>query len=112
MNIYVANLNYRVSSEDLEGVFAEYGAVSSAKVITDKISGRSRGFGFVEMPNEAEANKAIEELNGAEYDGKEIAVSIAKPKTEFSNQRRDNGNGGGYRGNSGNSGYRGNSKRY
>ncbi len=111
MNIYVANLNYRVSSEDLEGIFAEYGAVSSAKVITDKLSGRSRGFGFVEMPDEAEANKAIEELNGAEYDGKEIAVSVAKPKTEFSNQRRDNGNGG-YRGNSGNGGYRGNSRRY
>ncbi|MDR1120433.1 MAG: RNA-binding protein [Dysgonamonadaceae bacterium] len=109
MNIYVANLNYRVSSEDLEGIFAEYGTVTSAQVITDNLSGRSRGFGFVEMPDEAAAKKAIEELNGSEYDGKEIVVSVARPKTERPNQRRENDNKG-YRGNSGNSGYRSNSR--
>ena len=102
MNIYVANLSFRVSSEDLEGIFAEYGEVSSAKVITDKFSGRSKGFGFVEMPDEAAANKAIEELNGAEYDSKVIAVSVARPKPEYSNQRKEYGNND----------YRGNSRRY
>jgi RNA recognition motif-containing protein len=90
MNIFVSNLSFRVNSEDLKQLFNEYGEVSSAKVITDKFSGRSRGFGFVEMKNEDEAKKAIEELNQAEYDGKVISVSVARPRPE----RRPEGQAG------------------
>jgi len=94
MNIFVSNLSFRVSDDDLKTLFEEYGAVKSAKVITDKYSGRSRGFGFVEMDNDTEANKAIEELNQADFDGKQILVSVAKPKTEgprksFNNDRNN-----------------------
>jgi RNA recognition motif-containing protein len=97
MNIYIANLSYGVNDADLKELFQEFGEVSSAKVITDRDSGRSRGFGFVEMPNEAEAQKAIEELNEVEYDGKVIMVNVAKPRTEkrdFGNDRRRGGGGG------------------
>jgi RNA recognition motif-containing protein len=82
MNIFIANLSFRVENDDLNKLFEEYGEVASAKVITDKFSGRSRGFGFVEMNDEAQANKAIEELNGVELDGKVIAVSVARPREE------------------------------
>ncbi|MCX6235826.1 MAG: RNA-binding protein [Bacteroidetes bacterium] len=82
MNIFISNLNFRVSSEDLKQLFDKYGEVTSAKVITDRLSGRSRGFGFVEMKTDEEAKKAIEGLNLAEFDGKVISVSIAKPRTE------------------------------
>jgi len=98
MNIYIANLSYGVNDADLKELFQEFGEVSSAKVITDRDSGRSRGFGFVEMPNEAEAQKAIEELHEVEYDGKVIMVNVAKPRTEkrdFGNDRRRGGGGGG-----------------
>ncbi len=88
MNIFVSNLSFRISDDDLKSLFEEYGAVKSAKVITDKFSGRSRGFGFVEMDNDEEANKAIEELNQADYDGKTILVSVAKPKTDSPNRKR------------------------
>ena len=88
MNIFISNLSFRIGDDDLKSLFEEYGAVKSAKVITDKLSGRSRGFGFVEMDVEAEATKAIEELNEADYDGKTIQVSIAKPKTEGANTKR------------------------
>jgi len=95
MNIYVSNLNYGVNDADLKELFEEYGTVSSAKVITDKMSGRSRGFGFVEIENETQGKKAIEELDNCEYDGKVINVTIAKPRTErtdgrFSNRRSNN----------------------
>ena len=96
MNIYIANLSYSVSDADLKELFQEYGEVSSAHVITDRESGKSRGFGFVEMPNESEGLKAIKELDEAEYDGKVIVVNVAKPKTEkrgFNNNRRDGGRG-------------------
>ena len=96
MNIYIANLSFGATDADLSELFQEYGEVSSAKVITDRESGRSRGFGFVEMPNDAEGLKAIKELNEVEYDGKVIVVSVAKPKTDkrdFNNNRRG---GGGY----------------
>ena len=96
MNIYIANLSYAVNDADLKELFQEFGEVSSAHVITDRVTGRSRGFGFVEMPNEAEALKAIRELNGVEYDSKVVTVNAAKPKTEkreFNNHRRG---GGGY----------------
>ena len=82
MNIFIANLSFRVENDDLNKLFEEYGEVASAKVITDKFSGRSRGFGFVEMNDEAQANKAIEELNGVELDGKVIAVTVARPREE------------------------------
>jgi RNA recognition motif-containing protein len=88
MNIYISGLSYGVNDANLQDLFAAYGEVSSAKVIMDKDSGRSRGFGFVEMPNVSDARKAIDELNGKQYDGKEIAVNVAKPKTERPNNSR------------------------
>ncbi|MDR9415456.1 MAG: RNA-binding protein [Gracilimonas sp.] len=80
MNIYIGNLSYDVSSEQLQEVFEAYGSVSSAKVITDRNSGRSKGFGFVEMDNKAEAEAAIEQLDGAEIDGRPVKVNEAKPR--------------------------------
>jgi RNA recognition motif-containing protein len=82
MNIYVSNLSFAVQDEDLREFFAEYGEVSSAKVIMDKFTSRSRGFGFVEMPDDAAAQKAIAELDGGMVDGRAIRVAIAKPKEE------------------------------
>ena len=94
MNIYISNLSYGVNDADLNSLFAEYGEISSAKVIMDRETGRSRGFGFVEMPNDEEAEKAINELNEVEFDGKVISVAVAKPKTDrIDNNRRG---GGGY----------------
>lgn len=98
MNIFVSNLSYGVNSDDLREVFQEYGDVTSAKVITDRETGRSRGFGFVEMSDE-DGQKAIDALNNAEYDGKVISVSIARPKTEGGG--RSGGFGGGNRGGGG-----------
>ncbi len=83
MNIYVGNLNFKVNENDLEGIFAEYGAVSSVKIITDKFTGRSKGFGFVTMEDEDEANKAINELNGATLENREIIVNVARPKKTY-----------------------------
>jgi RNA recognition motif-containing protein len=80
MNIYVSNLSFAVQDEDLREFFAEYGEVSSVKVITDKFTNRSRGFAFVEMPDEAAAQKAIQELDGATVDGRTIKVNVARPK--------------------------------
>ena len=80
MNIYVGNLDYKVDEKDLGDVFSEYGSISSAKVIMDKVSGRSKGFGFVEMPNDDEAKKAISELDGATYEDRKITVNEAKPR--------------------------------
>jgi RNA recognition motif-containing protein len=84
MNIYVSNLSFAVQDEDLREFFAEYGEVSSAKIITDKLTNRSRGFGFVEMPDDAAAEKAIKELDGGMVDGRAIKVTIARPKEERS----------------------------
>ena len=91
MNIYVSNLSFNVQDEDLKEFFAEYGEVTSAKVITDKFTGRSRGFGFVEMSDDAAAQKAIQELDGATVERRAIKVSEAKPRE----QRPNNGGGGG-----------------
>ena len=88
MNIYISNLSYDVNDSDLRELFEEYGEVSSAKVIMDRETGRSRGFGFVEMADDAEGQKAIDELNGAEYDRKTISVSVARPREE---RPRNNG---------------------
>lgn len=91
MNLYVSNLGFHVSDEDLMNLFAAYGNVTSAKVITDKVTGRSRGFGFVEMPVDDEGNKAIKGLEGKDVEGRPISVSVAKPKSDrggsFSNNR-------------------------
>lgn len=80
MNIYVGNLSYKVEESELKGHFEEYGEVTSVKIITDKYSGRSKGFAFIEMANEEEAKTAINELNGKEIDGRQIVVNIARPK--------------------------------
>jgi RNA recognition motif-containing protein len=93
MNIYVSNLSFKVEDEDLKEFFEDYGEVTSAKVITDKFTNRSRGFGFVEMSDDEAAQKAISELNGATVDGRAISVSVAKPREEkprsnSSNNRR------------------------
>jgi RNA recognition motif-containing protein len=80
MNIYVGNLDYEVNENDLSGIFEEYGAVSSSKIIMDKDSGRSKGFGFVTMENGDEAKKAITELNGATFENRDIVVNEAKPR--------------------------------
>ena len=82
MNIYVSNLSFAVVDEDLKSYFAEYGEVTSAKVIMDKYTNRSKGFGFVEMSDDAAAQKAIAELDGATVDGRSIKVSVAKPREE------------------------------
>jgi RNA recognition motif-containing protein len=84
MNIYVSNLSFAVQDDDLRGFFAEYGEVSSAKVIMDKYTNRSKGFGFVEMPDDAAAQKAINELDGGMVEGRSIKVMVAKPKEERS----------------------------
>lgn len=94
MNIYVSNLSYNVQDEDLRSYFAEYGDVSSAKVITDKFTQRSKGFGFVEMPDDEAAKKAIEELDGATVDGRGIKVMIARPKEERPQGGGNRGGGG------------------
>lgn len=80
MNIYVSNLSFAIQDEDLRDFFAEYGEVSSAKVIMDKTTNRSRGFGFVEMDSDEEAKKAIAGLNNKEIEGRAMSVSVAKPK--------------------------------
>ena len=82
MNIYITGLNYSINDADLNDLFAEYGEITSAKVIMDRETGRSRGFGFVEMTSDTDGQKAINELNGAEYDQKTISVSVARPREE------------------------------
>jgi len=82
MNIYVGNLPYSVDDAALQELFAEFGEISSAQVIVDRDTGRSRGFGFVEMPEQAEAEAAIEALNGKEMDGRALNVNQARPKAD------------------------------
>ena len=95
MNIYVSNLSYSTTAESLQQLFAEYGEVTSANVITDRETGRSRGFGFVEMPEDTDGQKAIEELNETDFEGKTINVSVARPRTERSDRGGFNRGGGG-----------------
>lgn len=87
MNIYVGNLSFNVTEEELKGAFAEFGDVTSVKIITDAYSGRSRGFGFVEMSNDSEAETAINELNETSLKGRDIIVNQARPKTERPKRR-------------------------
>ena len=86
MNIYVGSLHFKMNEAELRELFEEYGEVASAKIIFDKYSGKSKGFGFVEMPNEAEAKKAIEELNGNEIQGRKIVVNES---IERADRKRD-----------------------
>ena len=102
MDIYVGNLAYSTTDEGLRAQFAAYGTVSSARVCTDRMTGRSRGFGFVEMPNRDEAQAAVEAINGKEVDGRPLRVNESQPKPR--DERRPGGFGG-YRGDRG--GYRG-----
>ena len=82
MNIYVGNLDFKVNEDDLKELFEQYGQVSSQKIITDKYSGRSKGFGFITMDNNDEANNAIQELNGTDLKSREMVVNEAKPRKE------------------------------
>ncbi|MDR2682307.1 MAG: RNA-binding protein [Dysgonamonadaceae bacterium] len=102
MNIFIAGLSFKVNDAELANFFEEYGTVRSAKVITDRQTGRSKGYGFVEIDDEEVANQAIAELNGAEYDGRTLSVSEARAKEERPQREfRSGGNrggGGGYGG--------------
>jgi len=100
MNIYVSNLSFNVQDEDLKSFFTPYGEVTSAKVINDNTTGRSRGFGFVEMPDDATAEKAIAGLNQTTVEGRAINVVQAKPREERSGYNNNNSygsKGGGYK---------------
>ena len=90
MNIYVGNLSFDVDDEGLKSLFTEFGEVTSARVITDRETGRPRGFGFVEMPTQAEAEEAIKALNGKESNGRTLKVNEARPKAD----RGERGGGG------------------
>jgi RNA recognition motif-containing protein len=113
MNLYVGNLVFDVSEDDLRQAFEKFGQVTEVRLIMDKFSGKSKGFGFIEMPNKEEADKAIEEMNGKEFQGRALSVNVAKPKTEggrggggggFRGGRGGGGGGGGFRGGRGGSG--------
>ena len=103
MNLYISNLSYNISDEDLRLLFADYGEITSAKVIMDRETGRSRGFGFVELSDDELAKKAIEELNQASYDGKVINITEARPREDRGDRggRFNNNRGGGYGANRG-----------
>lgn len=94
MNIYVGNLSYGLSQNDLQELFAQFGPVKSANIIEDRETGRSKGFGFVEMENTEDGEKAIEGLNGEAIDGRNLTVNVARPREERP-PRRDGGGGGG-----------------
>lgn len=99
MNIYVGNLPFSATEDDVRQIFATYGQVESVALIKDKLTGKPRGFGFVEMPNATEAQAAIQALNGKDFNGRDMVVNPARPREE--GQRRsygDRGGGGGYGG--------------
>lgn len=95
MKLYVGNLSFQSSSQDLEELFASIGTVESATVVEDRETGRSRGFGFVEMANQEDGERAIAELNGTEFAGREIKVNEAKPREDRSGGRGRGAYGGG-----------------
>lgn len=102
MNIYVGNLSWNLKDQDLSDLFAPFGEVASAKIVMDKFTQRSKGFGFVEMPNDDQAQAAIDQLNGSEVDGRNLVVNESRPKEGGSNggggggfKKRSFGNGGG-----------------
>ncbi len=96
MSIYVGNLSYDVTQEDLSAVFAEYGSVKRVQLPTDRETGRLRGFAFVEMSSEAEESAAIEALDGAEWMGRDLKVNKARPKEDRGGSYGNRGGGGGY----------------
>ena len=98
MNIFVGSLPFSIDEADLRESFEAYGTVDSVKIITDKFTGRSKGFGFVEMSNDAEAQKAIDELNGATVEGRTIVVNKSEPKPEGERRSFNNNRSGGYGG--------------
>src|SRR5690606_41158116 len=111
MNIYVGNLSWNLKDQDLSNLFAAHGEVSSAKIVNDKFTNRSKGFGFVEMPNDDQAQAAIASLNGREVDGRNIVVNESKPKPAggaggggYKKRTFGNGGGGGFK-KGGNGGY-------
>lgn len=114
MRIYVGNLTYSVTDEDLRDVFGEYGELASAEVIKDKFSGQSKGFGFVDMPNNSDADTAIKELNDTDFKGRKMTVNEARPRSE----QRPRGGGGhghgghGHGGGGGGGGWGGGGGRY
>jgi RNA recognition motif-containing protein len=95
MNIYVANIPFKATEDELKGLFEEYGEVSSAKIILDKFTQRSRGFGFIEMNDDSSARQAINSLNGADFMGKNLVVNEARPKTDAPRSGGGNRGGGG-----------------
>src|SRR5262245_25428852 len=103
MNIYVGNLSWNLKDQDLSNLFASHGEVASAKIVTDKFTNRSKGFGFVEMPNDDQAQAAISALNGSEVDGRNIVVNESRPKPEggggggFKKRSFGGGGGGGFK---------------
>ena len=97
MNLYIGNLSWSITDNDLQETFEAYGEVTSCKIVKDKMTNRSKGFAFVEMPNDAEANAAISALNGQDLKGRAISVNEARPREE----RPQGGGGGGYRGGGG-----------
>ena len=102
--LYVGNLSYNLRDSDLEDMFAAHGSVQSAQVIMDRDTGRSKGFGFVEMSNDQEAQDAISALNGKEFDGRSLTVNEARPREEGGGGGRRGGGGGGYGGGGGRGG--------
>ena len=88
MNIYVGNLSYSVTEEELQGLFREHGNVTSVSLIKDKFTGQSKGFGFVEMDKQSEAEEAIKQLNGRAVNGRTITVNIARPRNERSQSKQ------------------------
>lgn len=113
MNIYVGNLSWNLKDQDLSNLFASHGEVVSAKIVTDKFTNRSKGFGFVEMSNDEQALAAITALNGTEVDGRNIVVNESRPKPEGEGFKKRSfgggGGGGGYKGGGGGGGYKGKS---
>src|SRR5215212_7850206 len=112
MNIYVGNLSWGLKDQDLANMFAPFGEVSSAKIVMDKFTQRSKGFGFVEMPNDEQAQAAIAQLNGSEVEGRNLVVNESRPKEEgggggFKKRGGFGGGGGGYKKGGGGGGYRG-----
>jgi RNA recognition motif-containing protein len=112
MNIYVGNLSWGLTDQDLANLFAPFGEVSSAKIVMDKFTNRSKGFGFVEMANDEQAQAAISQLNGSEVEGRNLVVNESRPKEggggDYKKKSFGGGGGGGFRkGGGGGGGYRG-----
>jgi RNA recognition motif-containing protein len=112
MNIYVANIPFKASEDELKELFEQHGDVTSVKIVMDKLTNRSRGFGFVEMADSAGAKQAIQELNGYNFLGKDLVVNEARPKTDDGRGSGNRGGGGGYGNRGGSGGGGGYNKRW